>query len=113
MPATVQLNTRIDPTLKARGDAVFARAGLTSSEVVRAVWEYAARTQTVPECVLERRDRDREAHLAAIRDGAGMLRRMAEEMGIHLSEKPIDAKALKDEFFDEYYEELRRRNGWD
>ena len=112
MAATVQLNTRIDPTLKERGDAVFARAGLTSSEVVRAVWEYAANTQTVPECVLERRDKDREAHLKAIEEGAGMLRRMAEEMGIHLSDEPIDVKALKDEFFDEYYEEMKRRNGW-
>ena len=53
MPATVQLNTRIDPELKRSGDAVFARAGLTPSEVVRAVWAHAARTQSVPECVLD------------------------------------------------------------
>ncbi|RVU97582.1 hypothetical protein EII22_05400 [Coriobacteriales bacterium OH1046] len=50
MPATVQLNTRIDPGLKARGDAVFARAGLTPSEAVCSMREYAARAQEVPEC---------------------------------------------------------------
>ena len=113
MPVTVQLNTRIDPTLKERGDAVFARAGLTSSEVVRAVWEYAANTQTVPECILKRRDKDREAHLAAIEEGFGLARRYAEEMGIHLSNEPIDFKKLRDEFFEEDYEEMKRRNGWD
>ena len=113
MAATVQLNTRIDPTLKERGDAVFERAGLTSSQVVRAVWEYAARTQTVPECVLERKDEEREARLKAIEEGAGMLRRMAEEMGIHLSDEPIDYKALRDEMYDDMLDEMRVRCGWD
>ena len=101
MPATVQLNTRIDPGLKERGDAVFARAGLTSSEVVRAVWEEAARTQQVPECVLKRNDDALEEKRRAVREGYGLARRMAEEMGIHLSAEPIDYKALRDEMYDE------------
>ena len=113
MPATVQLNTRIDPGLKARGDAVFARAGLTSSEVVRAVWEYAARTQTVPECVLERRDKEREAHLDAVEEGFGIGRRIAGQMGIHLANEPMDYKALRDEMYDEMLDEMRARCGWD
>ena len=113
MASTVQLNTRIDPTLKERGDAVFAREGLTSSEVVRAVWEYAARTQTVPECVLERKDEEREARLKAIQEGFGLARRYAEEMGIHLSNEPIDFKALRDEMYDDMLDEMRVRCGWD
>ena len=39
--AAVQMNVRIDEETKARGDEVFARWGLTPSQVVRAVWEYA------------------------------------------------------------------------
>ena len=113
MAATVQLNTRIDPVLKARGDAVFAREGLTSSEVVRKVWEYAANNQQVPEWLLERRDDEREARLQAIEEGAGMIRRMAEEMSIHLSDEPIDYKALRDEMYDEMLEEMRVNCGWD
>lgn len=113
MPATVQLNTRIDPGLKARGDAVFARAGLTSSEVVRAVWEYAANTQTVPECVLARRDRDREARLQAIEEGFGIGRRIAEQAGIRLANEPMDYKALRDEMYDEMLDEMRTRCGTD
>ena len=35
------MNVRIDEETKARGDEVFARWGLTPSQVVRAVWEYA------------------------------------------------------------------------
>lgn len=109
MPATVQLNTRIDPVLKQRGDAVFARAGLTSSEVVRAVWETAARTQEVPECVLPKKpDEELEKKLAAAREGYGLARRMAEEMGIHLSDGPIDYKALRAEMYDEMIDQMER-----
>ena len=110
MPATVQLNTRIDPGLKERGDAVFARAGLTSSEVVRAVWEYAARTQEVPECVLARTDADREARRKAMLEGAGLGRRMAEEMGIRLEDTPYDYKQLRDEMYDEMIAEMEARH---
>ena len=112
MAATVQLNTRIDATLKQQGDAVFAREGLTSSEVVRAVWAYAATTQTVPECVRASKDAEREERLKAIREGFGIARRMAEEMGVRLANTPIDYKALRDEFFDQEYEEMRERYGW-
>ena len=37
-----QMNVRIDEDLKAAGDAAFRAAGVTPSEVVRSVWEYAA-----------------------------------------------------------------------
>ena len=113
MAATVQLNTRIDPTLKERGDAVFARAGLTSSEVVRGVWEYAANTQTVPDFLQAKQEADREARLKAAREGFGIGRRYVEEvMGIRLANIPIDYKQLRDECFEEEYEEMRKRNGW-
>ena len=39
--ATVQLNTRIDPMLKAGGDAVLTRNGLGASDAIRALWVYS------------------------------------------------------------------------
>lgn len=38
----IQMNTRIDRTLKERGDAALARAGFTPSQAVRALWKFAA-----------------------------------------------------------------------
>lgn len=109
MPSTVQLNTRIDPNLKARGDAVFARAGLSSSEVVRAVWESAARTQKVPDCVQPPKN-GQGNHIKAIRDGGGIARRMAEELGVHISLNLPDYKALRDEAYDALIDEMGVRH---
>ncbi|MBQ9006773.1 MAG: type II toxin-antitoxin system RelB/DinJ family antitoxin [Atopobiaceae bacterium] len=110
MPSTVQLNTRIDPGLKARGDAVFARAGLTSSEVVRAVWEAAARTQELPDCVRTSTEAKHSAHSDAIKEGAGIVRRMAEEMGVFISATPPDYHALRDEAYDALIDEMEARH---
>lgn len=110
MPATVQLNTRIDPDLKRRGDVVFARAGLTASEVVRAVWQAAAETQQVPECVAAHTgDADERARrLRAVEEGAGLAVRVAEEMGFHFKGTfdPCDYKRLRDEMYDEIAAEM-------
>ena len=46
--ANTQMNIRIDEFLKARGDAAFANMGMTPTDVVRAVWEYAASHDDVP-----------------------------------------------------------------
>ena len=110
MPSTVQLNPRIDPGLKARGDAVFARAGLTSSEVVRAVWEAAARTQELPDCVRAATEAGRSAHSDAIKEGAGLARQMAEELGVHISTVPPDYHALRDEAYDALIDEMKARH---
>jgi antitoxin component of RelBE/YafQ-DinJ toxin-antitoxin module len=109
MPSTVQLNTRIDPGLKARGDAVFARAGLSSSEVVRAVWETAARTQEVPDCVRPPQH-SQGGHLEAIREGAGLARRSAEALGIHLPQALPDYQTLRNEAYDALIDEMEARH---
>lgn len=101
MGATVQLNTRISPELKRRGDAVFAREGLTSSEVVRAVWEYAATRQEVPECVRKGDASAQEQRLRAVRDGAGIARKVAMGLGVKLASATVDYEALRDEMYDE------------
>lgn len=46
--ATVQLNTRIDPMLKAGGDAVLTRNGLGPSDAIRALWAYLVEHQALP-----------------------------------------------------------------
>ena len=46
--AMTQMNTRIDDELKRKGDAAFASLGLTPSDVVRAVWEFAAEHDDAP-----------------------------------------------------------------
>lgn len=47
----VQMNTRIDSAIKAQGDEVFATLGLSPSEVVRAVWGFAAEHSDAPAIV--------------------------------------------------------------
>lgn len=46
--AMVQLNTRIDPMLKAGGDAVLTRNGLGPSDAIRALWAYLVEHQALP-----------------------------------------------------------------
>lgn len=46
--ASAQVNARIDPNLKARGDAGIRAAGLTPTRVVHAVWELASRYADAP-----------------------------------------------------------------
>ena len=114
MPATVQMNTRISQDIKQRGDAVFARANLTPSQVVRAVWQSAADTQQVPECVLSQQplDHNRQERLQAIRQGARLLERFCEDNGLPFTatSEPLDYQALRDEMYDEMLTEMEARH---
>ena len=106
MASTVQLNTRINPEVKRQGDAVFARAGLSSSEVVRAVWTYAAETQTVPGILAPKAAKERSDLIRSIREGAGIVRTEAESMGIRLGDAPYDFDSLHDELYDDLAGEI-------
>ncbi len=109
MATMIQLNTRIDAEVKRRGDAVFAREGLTASQVVRSVWQYAADTQCVPDCVRPAIDVDRQRRIEAVHRGAGLATRMLrEQSGIELSPaaEPFDYKAYRDHMYDEMIEEM-------
>ena len=46
---TLQVNTRVDRTLKREGDAALAAAGYTPSQAVRANWELAVKLRKNPE----------------------------------------------------------------
>lgn len=43
MPAMAQLNVRMEPQLKAAGDEVLARLGITPTQLVRALWMKVSR----------------------------------------------------------------------
>lgn len=63
--AMVQLNTRIDPMLKAGGDAVLTRNGLGPSDAIRALWAYLVEHQTLPGFMLaDKRELPRAKSLA-------------------------------------------------
>lgn len=48
---TTQMNTRIDASLKTRGDRTFARAHRTPSQMVRSLWNYADRHSDNPQAI--------------------------------------------------------------
>ena len=76
--STVQMNVRIDAKTKAHGDAVFARSGFTPSQVVRAVWEYAGRTGTLPPCMQQgASDQQDKLVQQRVRDGFGLALTLA------------------------------------
>ncbi|MBQ9058626.1 MAG: type II toxin-antitoxin system RelB/DinJ family antitoxin [Atopobiaceae bacterium] len=106
MSSLVQLNTRIDPDLKRRGDLVFERAGLSSSEVVRAVWAHAAHTQEVPSCIATVDSTERAQRIQSIHNGAGVARRVAQELGARFVEQAVDYESLRDEHYDALLDEL-------
>ena len=63
--AMVQLNTRIDPMLKAGGDAVLNRNGLGPSDAIRALWAYLVEHQALPGfMVADKREVSRAKSLA-------------------------------------------------
>ncbi len=63
--AMSQLNTRVPADLKRGGDAVFARAGLSASDVVRGVWLYAVETQSVPSFLVKEKESQAPEDLGA------------------------------------------------
>ena len=73
-----QINTRISTSLKEQGEAGFAAAGLTSSEAIRMLYEFAAAHVLQPESIKQALSHDsnspndldlRQKRLAALRQG--------------------------------------------
>lgn len=48
LPANAQVNARIERSLKERGDAALAAAGITPTQAVRSLWELAANNAKTP-----------------------------------------------------------------
>lgn len=111
MPA-VQMNVRIDEETKARGDEVFARWGLTPSQVVRAVWEYAEEKGEPPAFMRPALDAEHDAEvqrrLALVREGAAIWRNFFLDNGLPVpAPRKITPEDLReDEYFGKPKEEL-------
>lgn len=111
MPA-VQMNVRIDEETKARGDEVFARWGLTPSQVVRAVWEYAEEKGEPPAFMRPARDAADDAEvqrrLALVEEGASIWRNFFIDNGLPVpAPRKITFEDLReDEYFGKLKEEL-------
>lgn len=94
--ATTQINTRIEDSLKARGDAVLERYGKSASEAIRGLWLYMAEKGTLPDFLtddtLKRKSKIRK--LAAA--GAGLTVRMAKERGLRPPSAEVSYNELRD-----------------
>ncbi|MBQ9043621.1 MAG: translation repressor RelB [Eggerthellaceae bacterium] len=94
--AAVQMNTRIDKTLKEQGDASFAEFGYSPSEAVRLVWGFAARNRHNHRVMAEFIDTlddskevaaraEKQARIDAILRGPALIQQFFEERGIDRS----------------------------
>ena len=97
--AAIQMNTRMDASLKQQGDSVFARYGYSPSLAVRSLWDYVASWQTVPEFMKPSAPSVGEGTSRLIVEGAGMALRLAREERLVSEDpniEPIDRDALRD-----------------
>ena len=109
--AMTQMNTRIDEDVKRRGDAVFASMGLTPSDVVRAVWEFASERGDVPAIVaealrvpcVEELELNRSFKLAIAESSSGLVGRYRQECGAPPLDKldVIDYDSMRSEAWNE------------
>ena len=108
--STVQLNTRIDKSLKQGGDSVFARYGLSPSDVVRAVWRYAAEHQEPPSFMLQGEGDNGVAQpdrrLVLAREGRGLAVSLAEKAGVRIDRDLLSDDAEWSRVRDDMYDEL-------
>lgn len=52
MATTAMLNVRLDRSMKAEGEGVLSRAGLTATDAIRALYQYMEKTHEVPDCCI-------------------------------------------------------------
>ena len=96
--ASTQMNTRIGVELKAQGDAVFARLGLSASQAVRKFYEFAASCAGEPEklervvldagldtSALDEREQRIACRRALVAQGAGLFENAIVCMGVDAS----------------------------
>ena len=113
MPS-VQMNVRIDESLKANGDRAFADLGLTPSHAVRALWEYASRNagdkealRTLMNSLAGPEDDSRAERVIQARRGANLVNNLLAKHGLHLKDpyQEIPYEQLREEALIERFEE--------
>ena len=106
MPTT-QMNTRIDDDVKAQGDAAFAAAGYTPSQVVQTVWRLAAADATFPQTLFAMAGAVNQTAEQTLKDalseealrGANIVNGFYRKFGIPLptEKEDLDYKSMRDE----------------
>lgn len=122
--STVQMNLRIDPTLKREGDEALAQAGYTPTQAVRALWDFAARHRNRPSEIREalsfgeanpseeELDEEVKRKLEIVEYGANIGRNFLKSMG--LTDDQIDRMPVNDTPYAELREQsLIERYGLD
>jgi antitoxin component of RelBE/YafQ-DinJ toxin-antitoxin module len=103
-----QLNARIDLQVKREGDAALARAGVSATEAIRALWSYLAETGKLPSFMGEH-DGEPVAVIPAnanvADEGAGMALSLARAHGLATSFESSTYEELRDLAFDEMVSE--------
>lgn len=104
---TVQMNIRIDRTLKREGDAALAAAGFTPSQAVRAIWKIAVNLRDKPrnladllegstskepqeDCQTQPLEEAQDEKLQSFREGQRVISNMIAELGIPTQSDPSE-----------------------
>ncbi len=103
-----QLNARIDLQVKREGDAALARAGVSATEAIRALWGYLAETGKLPSFMGERDAEPAPAvssNANVADEGAGMALALARARGLATSFESLTYEELRNLAFDEMVSE--------
>lgn len=117
MAAAVQMNTRLERSIKTGGDAVLSQCGYSPSQAVRALWTYLCDHQDVPPFMKEAEasgiDAIRQRKLSLIHDSAGLAIKTAEQCGYTGTDNNLLAgkttHELRDDMYDDMLEEMEAR----
>ena len=120
MGATAQLNVRMDPALKAAGDAGLADIGFSPSEAVRALWTLAARRgkdamqvkrllATASNTVAEETAVEEPDVPDVLRRGWNIVPEGMAKLGITLKPRSDTPESYEDMLYEEYLERMRER----
>lgn len=114
---TAQLNVRIDASLKEAADEAFAAAGLSSSEVIRAVYERAAELggslrgldDLVHVGTTEAEEDERTRKMRIFERSTHAVERAFESLGLHYD--PTKVRPMTEEEFEaQMYEDFIKGN---
>ena len=86
---SVQMNVRIDRMLKSSGDGVFSEVGLTPTEAVRRLWEFASRNRANLPAVAELMESLRDPDELRQQKSEHARRRADAEAWVEQFQKPV------------------------
>ena len=121
MGTSAQLNVRMDPLLKAAGDAGLADIGFSPSEAVRALWTIAARRgkdamqvkqllATASSMAAEETAVEEESDVPdVLRRGWNIVPEGMAKLGITLKPRSNTPGSYEDMLYEEYLERMRER----